>query len=87
MATISRVIAFIIVSVALTFLLHVFDEQRRAELSVPPAALIMNEEQDLQWGYVPDIIGAFVFGPIYLGTLELVAWVVRKILGHYFISN
>jgi len=69
-------------------LLHFFDNQKLTEIqSTPPEAYIMNETQNLQWGFLPDIIEAFVFGAIYLVTLEIVAYAVRKILGYYFISN
>jgi hypothetical protein len=88
MTIISRIVAFILVSVGLVFLLHFFDNQKLAEIqSTPPDAYIMNEIQNLQWGFLPDIVEVFVFGAFYLVVVEIVAYVVRKILQRHFLPT
>lgn len=78
---ISRMIAFILVSVGLTFLLHFFDEQRLAEIySTPPDAYIQSEIEFNQNGLFADFFAALLLGGLYLGAVEVVAYAVRKIM-------
>ena len=81
MTIISRMVAFIVVSIGLAFLLHHFDSQALAEIySTPPDAYIQSELEGHQHGFFFDFILTLLLGAAYLGAVEIVAYGVRRVM-------
>ena len=86
--SISKAIAFIVVTMVAAYLLHLFDLQALDQIkSTPPDAFIQSEMQLHQNGIFFDFFVALLMGAFYIGAVEIVAYVLRKLLGRHFTSN
>ena len=79
--TIPKAIAFLVVTIGGACLLHLFDMQELAQInSTPPDAFIQSELELHQHGLFFDFFVSLLMGAIYLGAVEFVAYLVRKII-------
>jgi hypothetical protein len=79
--SISKVIAFLIITIGASYLLHVFDMQQLAEInSTSPDVFVESEKQTHQNGFAFDFFVALFMGAFYLGAVEVVAYGVRRVM-------
>jgi hypothetical protein len=84
----SKAIAFIIVAVGMAELMQLFDNQTLADISsMSPAAFIQSQRDLSQQGFILHLVEMLVMGALYLGSLEAVAWGIRKIMPKKFAAS